>query len=70
MARPVTVSATQLHRALQAFESHGRPIKSARLYPDGAVLLLSETHAEEAISVEAQPTSWVELVGTQDRFDA
>lgn len=63
MSRAATVSAAQLQRALRAFESHGRPIRSARLYPDGAVLLLSDNSPEAAFS-ESEPGSWIELVGS------
>ena len=57
----MTLSAAMIQRAMRAFEGMGRPVKAARLYPDGSVALLTDA-AGEALP-DRNIDSWVELAG-------
>ena len=71
MSRVSAVSQTVIKNLLRAFESIGRPILGAKLFPDGSLVLLSSLGEADQPLAAAAAATWTDFVGEQGRaFDA
>lgn len=69
MSRVAAASLAAIKNLFRAFESNGRPILGAKVFPDGSFVLLSSLG--EVDQPLAPAVAWTDFVGEQGRaFDA